>query len=76
MKKITTEVEIKFERSNCISTYFGHYYEYTFSSKEPLDFDKMKFIKEEEEPENMGEFRKLNNISSKELLKWLKENYN
>jgi hypothetical protein len=48
---------------------------YTFESTDYYDTKTMTFCEYEFEPENMGEFRELNDISSKELLEWLIKNY-
>ena len=50
-------------------------YRYTFTSPEPIDIYSMEHFVEVGVPENMGEFRKLNRVSSKELLDWLNKNY-
>ena len=49
--------------------------EYSFLTDKYYDIRKVHFYYEKQIPENMGEFRKLHNISSKELLEWLNENY-
>jgi len=54
-------------------------YHYLFES-DYLEHDylldgKLVVFRKEKIPENMGEFRELNNISSKDLLDWLIKNY-
>ena len=72
MKKIELK-PLQVDMANC--GWGETVWSYMFSSEEYFNPKKMDFYVEHEEAENMGEFRKLHNISSKELLEWLNENY-
>ena len=81
MKTILTKVEVSnkewsLRKNGCFGMdYINPENEYSFLSDEFLDLKKVHLYHEKQIPENMGEFRELHGISSKELLKWLNENY-
>jgi hypothetical protein len=82
MKTLMTKVDVKNKKWNLIrngccemTNLKPEENEYSFLSDEFCDIRNLHLYYEKQIPENMGEFRKLHNISSKELLEWLNENY-
>lgn len=82
MKTLLTKVKVtnkewNLKRSGCyeMTNFNTSENEYSFLSDDFMDLDKVHLYYEKLIPENMGEFRKLHNIDSKQLLEWLNENY-
>jgi hypothetical protein len=53
----------------------GGDWKYTFTLDKFIDVHNMEHFIEVDVPENMGEFRKLHCVASKDLLEWLNKNY-
>ena len=78
MKTIKKKVDLILTSSD-FESYTGlgcDKYSYHFEGKEFIpNIDSLEFYIEAEEPETIKEFRKVHELSSKELVEWLNSNY-
>ena len=75
MRTVKRKTDLKLKAVDACSGYFGLSTNYVFEGKHIENMESLEVYEDVQVPENVTEFMQLNKLNTKQLVKWLNENY-